>query len=706
MKRLKRGISFIAVFCICFTIALQPSVIKAETGPVLSAETEERNEHFGEKDSEYGYRQPPSKAEVPITGTSLNRKRSSRFPSKYDGREQGHMTSVKDQGRVGACWTFAGSGLFESKVKTQSGNDTDLSEQHMLWTMNGLTGRGYLNKTSNDDGGNEWMSAGYYASGFGPKLEKDIPFRNTKFIFANVNPPSNLNSAPKLYQATDIQFLNPEDTNGIKQAIIDNGAVGTGIHWIDSGARDNAADYLKGSSYYYTKVNAKLNHEVEIVGWDENYSKENFVETPSRNGAWLIKNSWGTQSGDGGYYWVSYDDTSILPDYTIRNYKAYDQNEKLYQWDEFGTVDSAQFNKIEDAYFINVFDFGKSEMLESVTFFTENAKAKYQLFTAPVNDDGIPVLSKKKSISNEEDVPFAGYITKKISPLSITEKNAIVVKLKSKLAGQEVNIGAEYTQYFENEDKEIECYYRGDIKPKQSFVASILERDITDIYNLPEVDNELRDESKKDRLCNFSIKATTRKEAQKKNDNNVPEVTPKPTSTTSTAASKPTTTAKPKVTYTKPYLSKLSLDVYKGNKSSLTVKNKVKGARVTFSSSKKSVAAVSSSGRVTGKKAGTAVITAKVSQQGKNYSLKCKVKVSKKRLAFSKKKAKVKKKKSYTFKVKKYGVSGKVRWKVSNKKLASIGKTSGKFKAKKKKGKVKVTAYCGKYKVSYTVKIY
>ncbi|MBS7008353.1 C1 family peptidase [Anaerostipes sp.] len=701
MKRLKRGISFIAVFCICFTMTFQPSVIKAETEPALSAETGKRNEHFGEKDSEYGYRQPPSKAEVSITGTSLGRKRSAVLPSKYDGREQGHMTSVKDQGNVGACWTFAGSGLFESKVKTSSGNDTDLSEQHMLWTMNGLTGTGYINNTTNDNGGNEWMSAGYYASGFGPKSERDIPFKNFVFNFADENPPGNLNTAPKLYQATDIQFLNPNDKAGIKQAVINNGAVGTGIYW------RNGAKYLTGSSYYCTEEDAVQNHEVEIVGWDDNYSKSTFKEMPAGNGAWLIKNSWGTMSGDRGYYWVSYEDTSILPDYTIRNYKTYDQNEKLYQWDEFGTVDSAQFTGLEDGYFINVFEFGKSEVLESVTFFTENANAEYQLFIAPVNDRGTPVLAEKKSISNKEDVPFAGYITKKISPLSVSGKNAVIVELKSKTAGQEVSIGAEHTQYFENDDGEIECYYKGVIKPKQSFAASRSEGNIIDIYDLPELNNGLGDESKKDRLCNFSIKATTKKEVQK-NDTNVPAVTPKPTSPAATSASqpKPTTTAKPNVTYTKPYLSKYSLDIYKGNKSSVTVKNKVKGAKVAFSSSKKSVAAVNSSGKVTAKKAGTAVITAKVTQQGRSYNLKCKVKVSNKRLAFSKKKAKIKKKKSYTFKVKKYGVSGKVKWKVSNKKLASIGKTSGKFKAKKKKGKVKITAYCGKYKVSYTVRIY
>lgn len=706
MKRLKRGISFIAAFCICCVLTLQPTVVKAEEKPVLSTETEGQNEHFGEQDSEYGYRQPPSKVEVPLTKSSSGRRRSVILPSKYDGRKAGHMTAVKDQGNVGACWTFAGIGLFESKVKTNTGTDTDLSEQHMLWTMNGLSGSGYVGNVSNDDGGNEWMSSGYYASGFGPKSEKDIPFRNMKFNFAAENPPSNLNSAPKLYQATDIQFLNPKDTDGIKQAVIDNGAVGTGIHWIDSEAGDHAADYLKGSSYYYTKENALLNHEVEIVGWDENYSKENFAVTPSRNGAWLIKNSWGTESGDGGYYWVSYDDTSILPDYTIKNYKAYDQNEKLYQWDEYGTVDSAQFTGMEDGYFINVFDFEQNEKLESVTFFTENAEAKYQLFIAPVDNEGIPVLKKKKSISDEKDVPYAGYITTKISPQDISGKNAIVVGLKSKVSGQIVSIGAEYTQYSGNEEDGIECYYKGTIEPKQSFAASKMERDIIDVYDLPELDNQLKDESKKDRLCNFSIKATTKKKVQQKNDNNTPVVTPKPTPAATTAAVRPSTTAKPKVTYIKPYLSKSSLNIYKGNKATLAVKNKVSGAKVTFSSSKNSVAAVNSKGTVTGKKAGSATITAKVTQQGKSYSLKCKVKVSNKRLAFSKKKAKIKKKKSYTFKVKKYGVTGKVKWKVSNKKLASIGKTSGKFKAKKKKGKVKVIAYCGNYKVSYTVKIY
>lgn len=706
MRKIKRGIKAVFAFCICFTLTFQTSMIKADTTPELTTET---SEHFGEEDSKYGYRQPPAKVEVPAATSIPGRKRSSVLPSRYDGRTAGHMTSVKNQKDVGACWAFSGIGLFESKVKTSTGVSTDLSEQHMLWTMNGLTGSGYMGNTTNGYGGNEWMSAGYYASGFGPKSEQDIPFISKVFYFASAVRPINLANASKLYQATDIQFLDPTNDKEIKQAVIDNGAVGTGIYW------DFSSQYHKGDSYYYSgpledKQNNKLvqNHEVIIVGWDDTYSKTNFSKTPSKDGAWLIKNSWGSNASysDGGYQWVSYDDPLLYPDYTIKNFKTYDQNEKLYQWDEFGVVNSVQFGGLKDAYFINVFDFEQNEKLESVTFFTESVKAKFQLFIAPVDEKGIPVLEMKKSISDEEYVPYAGYITKKISPQSVSGKNAIIVELKNEAVEQDVSIGTEFTMYKLNEDFNVECYYKGTIEPKQSFVARKTGNTINDIYDYPKIDNDFGDDSKKNRLCNFSIKATTKKEVPQKNSSDKPAVTPKPTLPTPAPQVQPATTAKPKTTYIKPYLFKNSLSIYKGNKASVTVKNKVSGAKVTFSSSKKSVATVNTSGKVTGKKAGTAVITAKVSQQGKSYTLNCKVKVNNKRLAFSKKRAKIKKKKSFTFKVKKYGVSGKVRWKVSNKKLASIGKTNGKFKAKKKKGKVKVTAYCGKFKVSYTVKIY
>ena len=43
-----------------------------------------------------------------------------------------------------------------------------------------------------------------------------------------------------------------------------------------------------------------LNHAVVIVGWDDNYDKSNFLQKPKNNGAFLVRNSWGTN--DHGYY--------------------------------------------------------------------------------------------------------------------------------------------------------------------------------------------------------------------------------------------------------------------------------------------------------------------------------------------------------------------------------------------------------------------
>ena len=52
-----------------------------------------------------------------------------------------------------------------------------------------------------------------------------------------------------------------------------------------------------------------LNHAVVIVGWDDNYDKSNFLQKPKNNGAFLVRNSWGTN--DHGYYWVSYEDNQL-----------------------------------------------------------------------------------------------------------------------------------------------------------------------------------------------------------------------------------------------------------------------------------------------------------------------------------------------------------------------------------------------------------
>ena len=79
----------------------------------------------------------------------------------------------------------------------------------------------------------------------------------------------------------------------------------------------------------------------------------------------------------------------------------------------------------------------------------------------------------------------------------------------------------------------------------------------------------------------------------------------------------------------KPALSKSSVTLLTGEKSWLKVKNKVKNANYTWTTSNKKVASVSKTGVVSAKEKGTTTITCKVKAKSNTYTLKCKVTVLK-----------------------------------------------------------------------------
>lgn len=58
-------------------------------------------------------------------------------------------------------------------------------------------------------------------------------------------------------------------------------------------------------------VMRRRTHDVVVVGWDDNFPKENFTIQPEGDGAFICKNSWGEEFGDDGYFYVSYYDTKI-----------------------------------------------------------------------------------------------------------------------------------------------------------------------------------------------------------------------------------------------------------------------------------------------------------------------------------------------------------------------------------------------------------
>ena len=146
-------------------------------------------------------------------------------------------------------------------------------------------------------------------------------------------------------------------------------------------------------------------------------------------------------------------------------------------------------------------------------------------------------------------------------------------------------------------------------------------------------------------------------------------------------------------------LDKTSATIYTGKTVTLKATSNDTAKTVTYTTSNKAVATVSSTGVVKGVKAGTAVITANCG----NATATCKVTVKAPSVKFAKKSAVVYKGKTATVKATLAGVSS-VTYKSSNTKIATVNSKTGTVKGIKA-GTVTITATSGKLKATYKLTV-
>ena len=158
---------------------------------------------------------------------------------------------------------------------------------------------------------------------------------------------------------------NATDNDAVKKIIMLCGSVTTGYY-------HNFSCYNENTFSYYQNIKNGTNHAISLVGWDDNYPASNFLITPPGNGAFILKNSWGTDYGEEGYIYISYYDTSLLNTtfaigFIIENMENYTAN---YQTDLGGHLEK-EYNS--ECGYKNTYEAYSPALISAVgTYFEEN----------------------------------------------------------------------------------------------------------------------------------------------------------------------------------------------------------------------------------------------------------------------------------------------------------------------------------------------
>ena len=335
----------------------------------------------------------------------------SALPTSYDNRKQHHVTPIKDQNPYGDCWAFttmaaAETNLLKSGI-VNNPNAVDLSELQFAYRFynrlndplgntagdtNDPTSTGKLGFL--DNGGNNWTSAFALSQWISPTDEDNAPYtHNETTMLAGIK---KANAYQPSYIMKDAVFLPDDDITSIKQAILDYGSVSAGI------AVQKMSVYAK----YFYDGSKRFDHAVTIVGYDDTISKNKFSIKPQHDGAWIVKNSWGTHANDAGYFYLSYDQP--VNAVVAYQYMAKDTYENNYFYD--GSAALSEYTAGGEVTVANVFKAQKGtstspEYVEAVSIAFSGADTDYEVEVYTNLKDKQDPYSGSKALS----MPVKGY---------------------------------------------------------------------------------------------------------------------------------------------------------------------------------------------------------------------------------------------------------------------------------------------------------
>ena len=210
------------------------------------------------------------------------------LPSRFDLRDWGWETSVKDQSVTSGCWTFTAISALESDIRKATGLEYNASARNIHRTMSAFSE--YGNSIYPDGINDTGTPINYLVSWIGP-----IPY--------DIDPTDNYAKIDSLvwleesFHIQDVVLIRGQKHNitvdEIKKILIQYGAISTEYSFTPVTPNYNITTFAA-----YSNESVGGSHAMTLIGWDDNFSKSKFYITPPGDGAWIFEPPRPVEGGD------------------------------------------------------------------------------------------------------------------------------------------------------------------------------------------------------------------------------------------------------------------------------------------------------------------------------------------------------------------------------------------------------------------------
>lgn len=409
------------------------------------------------------------------------------MPISYNSMDEGYVTPAKNQGESGLCWAHSVCSLAETSMimKGYATKDSvNYSEDQLGYffynriadPLGGTTGDS--NKAliasyySGSQGGNNLFTTFDLASWISTRNDAEDPLPSSAhsslsddLAYSSMAHLENAIWISTVASDTDISY-----TADIKKAVKQYGSVTVNVSSLLG---------INGNHASYKNVSGSAGHNVTIIGWDDSFVSGNFSTRPVADGAWIIKDSYGTDGNRDarGCFYMSYYDKvltksgaeAIAYDFgksdNYRNNYQYDGACGIYYISAQGTGKPVYGKNIFTASAYN----GTGEIIRAVSFATRSTNTDYQadIYLIDSPSDKLSSANKVAAAETTGSTTYEGYYTVKLNqPVTVSEGQMYAAVIRLVSAAGTARLGRDYS--YKNSSW---VTFTGASKPQQGYFS-------------------------------------------------------------------------------------------------------------------------------------------------------------------------------------------------------------------------------------------